>query len=92
MFHVKLLAIAGELLAVGAVARQVATQGPSAMTVVIGLQAVVIALLWSQGRKLAALEARLEPLATREWTQKLVNKKDAPPRREGDQYEPRRLP
>lgn len=91
MFHVKLLAGGGEVLAVAGLIQQVATEGPSALTVVIGLLAIVIGLLWSQGRKLAAIEARLEPLATREWTQDLVTRRATPPR-EGNQYEPRRLP
>ncbi len=71
MFHVKLLAAAGELTVVGALLAQVG-QGPSGTTVVVGLLGVVIAMHWSTARKVAAIEERLKPLATREWTKDLI--------------------
>lgn len=72
MFHVKLLTILSEGFVVGAIWAQVAQGQPSGTTVVVGLLGVVIAMQWGQSRKLAAIEERLKPLASREWTKDLV--------------------
>ena len=71
MFHVKLLPLVGEVAAAGVIVAQVATgqpTGPTGTTVVVGLLAIVIAMQWQTGRKVAAIEERLKPLASREWT------------------------
>ncbi len=71
MFHVKLLAAAGELTVVGALLAQVG-QGPSGTTVVVGLLGIIIALQWQTGRQVAAMGERMKVMATREWTKDLL--------------------